>query len=319
MKDDLLCVCGEGVFLLNIKHAKIVFLVTLILVLPARAYQLLFLLDSKTNTYKDGGLFSLILLSVLALSTVLIIIMCLSNKNAPKEYEPIKNVPTAVICALTGAAIIFHSFVSMAEVKENAAQTSLSIIGVAAGSGQLQAMRIFLSFFGILAGLVILITAYNFLLGVNMFHSFPLVALVPPLWGCINLAVLFVTDTASVNVAENAFDMFTVIFTLLFLFTQSRLLAGIDVQANTKSVYMFGLPCILLALATSLPDTVVRLLGKDAVSSLTMSSHLVNLCMAFYIVLFLISLQRDRSPAQKHRFAPKAKNADAPAKGMRKL
>ena len=305
--------------MLNIKHAWTVFLVTLVLVLPARVYQLLFLLDAKKNTYKDGGMSTTVILSVLALSTILIIIMCYKNKHAPKEFQPIKNVPTAIICALTGAAVIFHSFASMAEVKENAAQTTLSIIGAAAGSAQLQAMRVFLSFFGILAGLVILITAYNFLQGVNMFHHFPLVALVPPLWGCINLAVLFVTDTASVNVAENAFDMFTVIFTLLFLFAQSRLFAGIDVEKNTKSVYMFGLPCIVLALVTSLPGGLFTVLGKDTASSLSTSSHIVNLCMAVYIILFLFSMQRSHLPAQKHGSVPKSKNADSPTKAIRKL
>lgn len=306
---------------MKIKPVWIVFLAALFLALPARIYQLFFLLDVKEDTYKYGGLSSAIILSLLGLSILLILILSYVNKSAPEEYKPVKSVPTAAFCALTGAAIIFHAFVSMADTKEEA-NTALSIIGSATGSGQLYAMRVFLSLFGIMAGLVILITAYNFLQGVNMFHHFPLVALVPSLWGCVNLAVLFVTDTASVNVAENAFDMFTVIFTLLFLFSQSRLFAGIDVKKNMKSAYMFGLPCILLALVTSVSGVAFSFYRKVSFTSLSMSSYLMNICMAIYIILFLISTQRSQYPNQKHlkpRNIKDTKDNGAASKAIRKL
>jgi hypothetical protein len=300
------------------KPAWIVFLTALILALAGRIYQLFFLYNIKEDTYKYGNLSSIIILSLLALSILLILILCFTKKNAPKEYKPIKNVPTAIICMLTGAAVILNSFVHMMDNKENVS-TSLSIVGTAASSGQLYVMQVFLALFGILAGLVILITAYNFLQGVNMFHNFPLVALIPPLWGCISLAVLFVTDTASVDVAENAFDMFTVIFTLLFLFAQSRLFAGIDVEKNTKSVYMFGLPCILLSLVTSVAGAAFGLMHKGYANNMAMTSYLMNFCMAVYVLLFLISVQSGQAPVQKHLQAKGAKHVDPSAKPIRKL
>lgn len=304
---------------MKIKNVWIVFVVALLVTLSARFYQFFFVYDAKAAAYKDGGLLSLFILIVLAVSVILIIIMCSRSKHALKMYQPVKNIPTSVICALTGAAIIFYSFVSMTEIKDKEAQTSLSILGSAAGNGQLQAMQMFLSFLGIVAGLVLLITAYNFMLGTNMFHHFPLVALIPPLWGCVDLAVLFVTDTASVNVAENAFDMFTVIFILLFLFAQSKMFAGIDEEKNAKLAYMFGLPCILLTLVTSLPGGLFRIIGRSTASSLTLSSHIVNVCMAVYVIAFLLSISGARSSDKKPSHMQIAKSATSAPSPIRKL
>ena len=56
----------------------------------------------------------------------------------------------------------------------------------------------------------------------------PLIALLPAVWGCICLVLLFISYTAVVNVSENVYDMFSVVLLLLFLFAQAKLFAGVD-------------------------------------------------------------------------------------------
>lgn len=272
---------------LKLKLAWIVFFITLLIALPFRFYQLFFRMDQKNTFYTDGGLSSIIMFSLFAVSLVIVIIMFLGVKNAPNEYKPIKNILLALVCALTGVGIIFHSFWSLIHPQTYTEEFSISIIGSAASSGVLQTMQMVLSIFGILAGLIVLITAFNFFAGINIYRNFPVVALIPSLWGCVSLAVLFVTNTGVVNAAENANDMFTVIFTLLFLYIQSRIFAGVDVSKSAKMIYIVGYTGILFAVITSVPGILFYLNGMTTVGSFDFSFHILNLCLAVYMLVFL--------------------------------
>lgn len=263
------------------KRAWIAFGATLILVLPMRMIAVLRYLNPQTGFYSDGGRLvgaaSILLVAGIALMVVL------STKGGIERNgtEPLKNVSAAAFGALAGIFVLVQSVVGLSE----------GFFGDAAFF-----YRIF-SAVGIFAGAVILVTAYDLATGFRTVGGHPLVALVPPLWECLLIVVLFITYSAVVNLVEDVYHTFTVVFLLLFLFAQAKLLTGIESAKSGKTVYAAGLPAALLALATGLPSCVQYFSTGETAGAVPVGLHLANILLAVYILAFLFALQREPLPA----------------------
>jgi hypothetical protein len=223
-----------------------------------------------------------------------------TDKDMPTAYQPIRSLSAAVIGVLAGLGFILEGLLSMA----------------GGSDGQNRVMFLILSLVGMAAGLVIILTAYDFSTGGNHFVKYPLLALVPPIWGCTALVALFISYVAVANVTENIFNTFTVIFLLLFLFAQAKMIAGVEEQKSSRMVFVFGLPAILLSLVTGIPGMTAALAGLRQVGFFPVGLHFVNVLMALYVFAFLIAfrrLPRDGKTADADDPSkPQVKDADQP-------
>lgn len=260
---------------MKIKSAWIVLAITLLIVLPTRIYQVLFLVEPGTGFYTDGNTTTLIISACLIAGILLMAAFAFADKEK-RSYRPIHSLPTAVIGALTGLGLIFQNLISLLGTQEQENRLSVILVGV----------------FGILAGAVFILTAYNFAMGQNTFEKHPLLSLIPSLWGCVSLVTRFITYISVVNVSENIYDTFTVIFSLLFLFAQAKMLAGIETEKSVKQIYTFGIPAILMTLVTGVPSAVVLFSGEAHTGSFPAGLQLVNILMALYILAFLSAVWR---------------------------
>ncbi len=255
---------------MNRKSAWIVLAVALLISLPTRLYQIFFLADKDTGFFTDGGTTTGIISVSLAVGILLVLVFAAREKYTEKAYQPVRSMPTAVLAVLTGLGLAVESAVAMGS--EN-------------GSNYI--MYMILSLFGILTGAVLILTAYDFATGQNHFIRMPLLALLPSLWGCVCLITLFITCVPVVNVSENIYDAFAVIFLLLFLFTQAKLFAGVGDVKSGRLIYFFGLPAILLTLVTGVSGTVMLFAGLNQSGMFPAGLHAVNLLIALYAISFL--------------------------------
>ena len=257
---------------MNNKNAWIVFTVALLITLPTRIYQVLFLVDQDTGFYTDGIRTTAFVSAGLAAGGLLLIAMCFMDKSEKPRYSPIRSIPAAVVCALAGLGLIL--------------QYAAGLFTAAASQNLIPA--IILALIGIGAGAVFILTAYHFATGSNTFQEHPLLALIPSVWGCASLVSLFITYVAVVNVSENIYDTFTVIFLLLFLFAQAKMFARIDDEKSGKLIYMFGFPAALLSLVTGIPGTVMVLGNISHTSTFPAGLYPVNVLLALYVILFMV-------------------------------
>lgn len=257
---------------MNNKNAWIVFTVALLITLPTRIYQVLFLVDQDTGFYTDGIRTTAFVSVSLAVGVLLLMVMCFMDKSEKPRYSPIRSVPAAVAGALAGLGLILQYAVGF----------------FTAGAPQNPVPSIILALIGIGAGAVFILTAYHFATGCNTFEDHPILALIPSVWGCASLVSLFITYVAVVNVSENIYDTFTVVFLLLFLFAQAKMFARIDDEKSGKLIYMFGFPAALLSLVTGIPGTVMVLGNISHTSTFPAGLYPVNVLLALYVILFLI-------------------------------
>ena len=251
-----------------------VFLGSLVLLLPVRLCQQIFLVDRSTGFYTDNGISSAYITAVLVAGVLLMLIMSIREKDRPTGEAPaLRSYGAAVAAMFCGFMFLgesLYSLVSQPAIENTTVNTVLSVAGI-------------------LAGAVILITAYDLATGVNHLDHSPFLGLFPPLWGCVCLVGMFITYTAVVNEVENFYDTCTVIFLLLFLFSYSKYMAGLE---GSRKLFIYGFPSVLLAFLTGLPAFVLELMGADLSSAFPVGLHLLNLMAAFYVLALLISIFR---------------------------
>jgi hypothetical protein len=264
------------------KRAWIAFLVTLVLVLPIRIFAMFRYLDPQTGFYSDGGKAVGAASALLAAGILLTVFFAGRNSTDEIGPEPLKNVPAAVLGAIAGIFVLVQS-----------------VVGIGAGSlGEGQIFYQIFSYAGILTGAVLLMIAYDLAAGTRKVGSHPLLALIPSVWGCFFLVVLFITYSAAVNLVEDVYHTFTVVLLLLFLFTQAKLLTGIESSKTGKIIYMVGFPASLVALATGVPSCVQYFAVGETAGFISVGLHMANIVLAFYIIAFLLALRPASHPAE---------------------
>ncbi|XOQ45002.1 MAG: YndJ-like protein [Clostridium sp.] len=271
------------------KRAWIAFWATVILVLPIRIFAMLQYLDPETGFYSDGG--RMVGMASILLFAGIILTAYFAARNQENEgfgTQPLKSIPTAALGALAGTFVVVQSIVGL----------GTELLG-----GVLIFYRIF-SVTGIMAGVVLIMMAYDFAVGSRIVGNRPFLALLPSVWGCFFLVVMFITYSAIVNLPENVYHTFTVIFLLLFLFTQAKLLTGIESTKSGKMIYMVGFPAALLALVTGVPSCIQFFsIGKTA-GIVSIGMHMANIVLAFYILAFLFAIQKI-CPAEEKKVSDK--------------
>jgi hypothetical protein len=263
--------------MMKIKNAWIVFAVTLLITLPLRLYQICFLSEEGTGFYTDGIRTTAIISSVLAVGAALMIMMSAMDRRSRAPYSPIRSIPAAAFGILTGVGVIagcVTTLFGIESLQSQLAYTALTVLGV-------------------FAGIVLILAGSNFAAGKNTFENQPLLALVPSVWGCACLVAMFIRFVAVVNVAENIYDTFTVIFILLFLFHQAKLLARIDDEKSGKMIYMFGIPAALMALLTGISGTVKQVVHVTRQGLFPSGFYPANILFALYILFFLAAVSKN--------------------------
>lgn len=270
--------------LTNLKRGWLLFFGALFVTVPLRVCELAFFVDYKTG-FSDSPAIGTVLLFFLAAVSAIIIFMCLRDKNAPKRYPAMKNIPAGVTAGLVGILTLIHSVLMIVSFAKPPAGMEKAAVPVSQ-----MYVNIILGFVGVIAGAVWLVEALGYFREKNVFRGMPAFALVPPIWLCLNLAAM-VINTIYADFIENIYDMLTVMFMLVFVFTRAKLFAGVRLRSTGKRLYAFGLPAVLFACITAAPNVVVQALGLMPVSGLSLTFSLVLTALALYGAVHLWVLQ----------------------------
>lgn len=283
---------------MTIKHLWIFFTVAAAVSLPVRVYQLFFLLDGETDFLVGGTPTTILIALFLIAVTVVAVLSARQDKTLSTPYVPPHNGLAAFVGALTGLFMIFESVNLIMQ-----SQTEIETAQMQEAVSRQPYVQMITAWFGIFAALSILVTAVGFMRGTNPLRKHPLVGLLPTLWGCMCMVLLFVTYTAKANATQNIYDMLTVAFLLMFFFVQAKLCAGFQEERSLRFAYMAGIPAILFALVGSLPCVLLTIAGRRVPGEFPAGMHSVILMLAIYMFVWLILLY---SLPKQEKIAPNA-------------
>lgn len=268
------------------KYLWITFAAALFISVPLRVYQLLFLMDEQ-GFYTDGDVTSWILLAVLAVSSAILIGGSLSSPHLPKRFSQEKNYFRGAVQIALGVAAIVYSLLEITR------------LGGGGGSlaGALLYVAIILAFFGVGAGVVWVVYGVSCLIGKNLIRLLPLAGILPPLWMSIMLftnAVQFSGSTVTLNNMEAIYDTLTLILMTLFVFNQSKMVAGAQGKKCGKRVYGYGLSMVLFGITSALPYFLSLITGGHNAGSYGLLMSLVIALLCLSAILFLVVLPKGK-------------------------
>lgn len=277
------------------KRTWCVWAVVLLVVLPLRIYSVFFLVDPQTGFYTDGGKMAGIAATVAAVGILALLVLG-RKESAKHPYAAFHSPAAAAFAVLAGLFAAGAPFMTFA-------QNLLS-------SGKPDAMEAVLALTGVLAAVAFFAAAYDFGTGAGFLRKHPLVALFPTIWGCLFFISLFVSYASTVNRFDNIYHTFTVIFLLLFLFSQAKLLSGMDENAVRLTV-PFGFAASVMALTDAVPNLALSFFGRKMLGSFEAGVQGTNLVLAAYILTCLAVLCRRREAASVVRIAPAVGDEDS--------
>ncbi len=270
------------------KYAWLVSLIALVIALPVRIYQQLMLVDETTGFFTDHNVTAVVISVLLAIGAVYPAIACRLDREAAVDTGFYRDIPTGILTLITAVMLVVDSLRKLMEVTSGEEEALAAGMAAVAPHPLLYSL---LAILGFAAAVILFIAGISWIWGVQLLRSAPVATLLPPLWCCMGLIVLFVKFTEVINTTENVYQMFSVIFLLLFLSAQSKLLVGIDGERNTRLVFAWGLPAVLVGLVTSVPNLVVPMLGLERYSDLW-SDSLVLLCFSLSVLSYLACLRK---------------------------
>lgn len=267
------------------KRAWIALLITFAAVLPARFYIAFNLVDQKNGFYTDGGTLAGVAAAAALLGAVLASAFG-RRKTQPLSREPLRSVSAALLAALSGVFVAGESIVGLAD---------------AGGPTLLNGI---LAVLGVCAAVSLMAAAYDFASGSSVLRQRPLVALFVPIWGCLRLVSLFVSYAAVVDRFEDIYHTFTVVLLLLFLFSQTKFLTGVDAERGGKMMFLYGFPAIVAALTDALPNIALLFAGRKTLGTFPTGLFLVNAVLGVYAAVYLAAEGKRRTAVPMVAISP---------------
>lgn len=262
---------------MKLKYMWITFAVFLLVTVPFRIYQTLALIDPQTNFYAKGSEFTLgLLLGLLALYIVLLLVMSARHKGMDR-HSVHKNIPAGVFALIAGGLLLTESASQFISVSSTDKKAEAVILGIAS----------------VLAAITFFIMAITSFVGTNLFVRMPLVALLTTLWGCARLVITFLGYTNIASDSSSMFDMIGIMFALMFLFTQSKLFAGVQTGKTTKRLFLLGLLAVVFICVFNIPELIQHILGTRSLTFSALLPRLIDLSLACYIFCILLEMSKE--------------------------
>ena len=238
---------------------------------PLRVILILYDIDPATGFYTGGSGLAMavnVLLAAVSLFLLTPMVIRRFQGGVPRlPATPAHGVLAALLAAAMAAEIVY--------------QFRLVVVGRTAGN-------LFIAMAALPAAVFFIVLA-GAAFGGDL-RPLPVLALFPPLWAIVHLAVSFMHYTTIASVSEYMYDMMKMIFVMIFLYYYARCAGRTPNRKEAAGMLAFGLPAVLLTGVSTLPRYIAWCMGQHRVS-LPVPEDVLYLLLAVYIVYAIIRLK----------------------------
>lgn len=196
-----------------------------VLVKVLQMFSIGFAPDDAAASYVSVG-------AVLLMFVINIIFTALDKKTSP-VYILNKNIPAAVFAVLAAAMITSKSALTLILALQNKDCTMFTV---------------FLSVFGMLTAICLIIIGLAHLQGKNFLPRMGILFLSMPIWGGLVLISEFLNNRILSIYYVNPIKLFCYAFTMIFLFKLGMLISTVNGKNPVKAMFLYGLPLAALGI-----------------------------------------------------------------------
>ncbi len=249
-----------------------IFFVGFLVAVPYRVMLLMTAVDAETGFYNSGNVYVYLFNGLLVLLTVLLFFLPMFQREmTPFATTGKSNILPGVGMLLAGLAIAYNSITELLDSESDGALMLISKI------------------LGILAGFILLVTAFRLLMNKQYFAKPDgMYLLILPAWSCIHLLEEFMQYKTVSGVSERILDIMTACGGTLMLFFLSALLCGVNTRPMHRMMMSSSLVTCFFGLVANLPRILILLLGSEELKEVMLDIHLPNFGLAILAFLLLI-------------------------------
>jgi hypothetical protein len=240
------------------------FVIGVLVIIFLRVLELLHAIDPVTGFYKTGSVVVPVLnVMLIALVIVLLLPFVFKNHLNSNAFTE-KSKVNSIIAFLLGAALCIdtasqvHSFVKSADV----------------GTFMIAITELF-------AAIFFFILSDQKLTGKKLSLAAP--ALLPVIWGIVTLGVSFMRYTSIANISEFLFDVLKMVFVLVFVYFNARIIGHVFNNNEGKGVISFGLTAALFCIISTVPRVIAWFIGPNT-ATMPGTGDLLYIVFAVYII-----------------------------------
>ncbi len=284
-------------FGINAKFLLGIFSAAIILVLPLRVYQYLYIIEPGTGFYEKTN-FSIPLMYALLLFFSGVIFLTAWMKRKATFYKntarkkPVLAI-TSFIVAITmivDAAIESGRYSALYNGVQQNSGYDIAMTGTAGGlmkSGVLPLL--FEVIFAILASLFFTIMGLNYLTAKSDGSHYKLLAITPLAWCICRILHRFMRTISFIKVSDLFYELFMLVFLMLFFMAFAQLISRVNHTGTDWKLFAFGLPAALLCLLCFVPRIAMLMMGRGEILADLSPPEYCDFAIALFIVAFLIS------------------------------
>lgn len=270
-----------------------IFAAALIIALPLRAYQLIFLIDPETGFYAKTNFTVPLLYVLLILAGIAFITLSFFPKNMPFGGTVKGGKVFAVLSFLIAVSFIIDAGIQTSEIF--AALTFTDVTGYAVPQ-TVTTSSVFSSdtllifariIFAVISCIYFAILGFNYCGIIYDVSQFKLLALGPLAWVIVRLVSDFMWKINYRNISDLLFEMFMLAAFMFFFMSFARINSNIGRETAYRKLYGFGFIGSLISLMLSVPRLVLIIIGQSerVVNDFTFS--LADFLIGIFIISYL--------------------------------
>ena len=281
--------CSDAI---KIKHLVIIFVVSLLVALPTRTYQLLALVNTENGFFENGDFTVPLLYGCVGACTLLFLVFSFLCKGIPApKFNTGKN-PFLAIASLLMAGGFVWDIISIERkiVPQLSGYVSSDVfknlftVYLEENGGTFLVLEFVFAILGVFWSLIF---AASYFEGKAYHKKFPLLALSPLCW-CISVLVSKLMEPISfITVSELLFEIFMLVFAMLFFITFARICTGVFTENSMWGIFAYGFAAALFAGMVTIPRLIIYFSGLDHVAGYEFS--LTHLSIFVFVIVAVLS------------------------------
>ena len=277
---------------IKMKYLIFVFAAAALVALPTRVYQLLALVDPANGYYNANDITIPVLYGAVFIFACIFIVLSFLSKEVPSPKLPAGKNPilgvTSIIMVLgLGWDILSIERKVVPQVQGDINMeifTSLLSSNLEQNGGLFTVLRFIFAIFAIFYFVIFAVSHLN---GKASYKEYKLLALSPLCWAITGLISKLMTAVSFISSSELLFEIFMLVFAMLFLLTFARISTGVFTEDSMWGIFGYGFAASLFAGLVTIPRLVCAAVGIAPVENHEFS--FVYLAMLLFILSYIVA------------------------------
>ena len=278
---------------IRMKHIVAIFILSMVAALPLRVYQLLVMVNPENGFFENSNFAVPALYIIAFVFAALMVVLSFFSKGipAPKITEG-KNFVLGVVSLVLSVGFVLNVINIMQTITPQTAygfnsyaSQSLVAAFIKENGGVFLIVQLVSA---VLSALYFLIFGVSYFEGKATYKKIPLLSLAPVLWGMSILISKLMKPVSFITVSELLFEIFALVFIMIFFLTFARVSTGVFTENGMWSVFGCGFAAALFGGIITIPRLVAAFVGLAPVTGHPFS--ITHFCVEIFIVVALFSL-----------------------------